>query len=110
MIQARAFSEDEYQACSGIGHGAEKKTVVVDRKYSAGAEAHLYFEAFCSTTEVVPCYKATTLYHFYTIAGASMIFIFRKWCRPEFHWYPTLSAEKSGKDGARMSTARAKML
>jgi glycosyltransferase involved in cell wall biosynthesis len=35
---------------------------------------------------------------------------FRKWCRPEFHWYPTLSAEKSGKDGARKSTAKAKML
>jgi hypothetical protein len=34
----RAFSEDEYQACSGIGHGADKKTVVVDRKDPAGAE------------------------------------------------------------------------
>jgi len=39
-----------------------------------------------------------------------MIFIFRKWCRPKIHWYPTLSAEKSGKDGARKSTANAKML
>jgi hypothetical protein len=57
---AIAFSEDEYQACSGIGHGADKKTVVVDRKDPAGAKAHLYFEAFCGTTEVVPCYKATT--------------------------------------------------
>jgi hypothetical protein len=35
---------------------------------------------------------------------------FRKWCRPKFHWYPTLSAEKSGKDGARKSTVKAKML
>jgi hypothetical protein len=35
---SRAFSEDEYQACSGIGHGADKKTVVVDRKDPAGAE------------------------------------------------------------------------
>jgi len=43
------------------------------------SEAHLYFEAFYGPTEVVPCYKATTLYHFYTIAGASMIFIHVKW-------------------------------
>jgi hypothetical protein len=35
---------------------------------------------------------------------------FRKCCRPKIHWYPTLSAEKSGKDGARKSTAKAKML
>jgi hypothetical protein len=56
----RAFLLDEYQACSGTGHGADKKTVVVDRKDPAGAKAHLYFEAFCGTTEVVPCYKATT--------------------------------------------------
>jgi hypothetical protein len=35
---ARTFSEDEYQACSGIGHGANKKTVVVERKDLAGAE------------------------------------------------------------------------
>jgi hypothetical protein len=59
-----AFSEDEYQACSGIGHGADKKTVVVERKDPAGAEAHLYFEAFAARdpegTPVVPCYKATT--------------------------------------------------
>jgi hypothetical protein len=33
----RAFSEDEYQACSGIGHGADKKTVVVKRKDPAEA-------------------------------------------------------------------------
>jgi hypothetical protein len=47
-----AFSEDEYQACSGIGHGADKKTVVVKRKDPAGAEAHLYFEAFCGTRPI----------------------------------------------------------
>jgi hypothetical protein len=35
---------------------------------------------------------------------------FSEWCRPKIHWYPTLSAEKSGKDGARKSTAKAKML
>src|ERR1035437_6895501 len=35
---------------------------------------------------------------------------FRKRCRPEFHCYPTLSAEKNGKDGARRSTAKTKML
>jgi hypothetical protein len=35
---------------------------------------------------------------------------FRKGCRPEFHRRPTLSAEKSGKDGARKSIAKAKML
>jgi hypothetical protein len=52
-----AFSEDEYQACSGIGHGAEKKTVVVDRKYSAGAEAHLYFEAFAARLKSCPVTK-----------------------------------------------------
>jgi hypothetical protein len=60
LLWSIAFSEDEYQACSGTGHGADKKTVVVDRKDPAGAKAHLYFEAFCGTTEVVPCYKATT--------------------------------------------------
>jgi hypothetical protein len=32
-----AFSEDEYQSCSGIGHGVNKKTVV-EEKDSAGAE------------------------------------------------------------------------
>jgi hypothetical protein len=37
---AKAFSEDEYQACSGIGHGADKKTVVVKRKDPTGAESH----------------------------------------------------------------------
>jgi len=47
---------------------------------------------------------------FYGSAGTRLIFIFRKWCRPEFHWYPTLSAEKSGQDGARKSTAKAKIL
>jgi hypothetical protein len=26
--EARAFSEDEYQSCSGIEHDADKKTVV----------------------------------------------------------------------------------
>jgi hypothetical protein len=31
------FSEDEYQACSGIGHGADKKTVVVKKKDPAEA-------------------------------------------------------------------------
>ena len=31
---------------------------------------------------------------------------FWKRCRPEFYWYPTLSAVKSGKDGARKSTAK----
>jgi len=35
---------------------------------------------------------------------------FSEWCRPKIHWYPTLSAEKSGKDGARKPTAKAKML
>jgi hypothetical protein len=35
---------------------------------------------------------------------------FRKLCRPESCWNPTLSAEKNGKDGARKSTAKAKML
>jgi hypothetical protein len=35
---------------------------------------------------------------------------FRKWCRPEFYWYPTHSAEKRGMDGARKSTSKAKML
>jgi hypothetical protein len=33
----RAFSEDEYQACSGIGHSADKKTVVVKKKDPAEA-------------------------------------------------------------------------
>jgi hypothetical protein len=33
----------------------------VDRKDPAGAEAHLYFEAFCGPTKVVPCYKARNL-------------------------------------------------
>jgi len=32
----------------------EQIKTVVEWKYSAGAEAHLYFEAFCGTTEVVP--------------------------------------------------------
>jgi hypothetical protein len=50
---------DEYQSCSGIGHDANKKTVV-ERKDPAEAEAHLHFEAFCGPIEVVPCYKATT--------------------------------------------------
>ena len=35
---------------------------------------------------------------------------FRKWCRPEFYWYPTHSAEKRGMDGARKSTSKAEIL
>jgi hypothetical protein len=53
----RAFLEDEYQACSGIGNGANKKTVVVKRKYPAGAEAHLYFVAFAARLKSCPVTK-----------------------------------------------------
>jgi hypothetical protein len=53
----RGFSEDEYQACSGIGNGANKKTVVVERKDPAGAEAHLYFVAFASRLKSCPVTK-----------------------------------------------------
>jgi hypothetical protein len=35
---------------------------------------------------------------------------FRKWCRPEFYWYPTHSAEKRGMDGALKFPLKAKML
>ena len=35
---------------------------------------------------------------------------FAKLCRPGNRWYPTLSAEKNGKDGARKSIAKGKML
>jgi hypothetical protein len=56
------FPKDEYHVCSGIGHGAEKKTVVVERKDPTGAEAHLYFEAFCGPTKVVPCYKTLSVH------------------------------------------------
>jgi hypothetical protein len=53
------FPKDEYQACSGIGHDADKKTVM-EWKDPTGAEAHLHFAAFYGPTKVVPCYKATT--------------------------------------------------
>jgi hypothetical protein len=56
-IFIRAFSEDEYQSCSGIGHGANKKTVVVEKKDSAGAEAHLYFVAFAARLKSCPVTK-----------------------------------------------------
>jgi hypothetical protein len=36
-LRLTTFSEDEYQSCSGIGHGANKKTVV-EKKDSTGAE------------------------------------------------------------------------
>jgi hypothetical protein len=58
----RVFSEDEYQACSGIGRGADKKTVVVKRKDPTGAEANPLFCCICGPTKVVPCYKTLSVH------------------------------------------------
>jgi hypothetical protein len=79
-------------------------------KHWTGAEAHVALGTLCGTAEAVPCYKANPCRPFSSRAGARWIFIFRKWCRPEFYWDPTHSAEKRGMDGARESTSKVKML
>ena len=48
---------------------------------------------------------------FVVIAGrGGPLWHFAKWCRPGIHGFPTLSAGKSGKDGARRSTAKRKYI
>jgi hypothetical protein len=57
-----AFSEDEYQACSGIGHDADKKTVV-EWKDPTGRKPTFILRSFVARLKPCPVTKPQRIHY-----------------------------------------------
>ena len=118
--EQRAITEQQTKLAEDQRKAAEQSRAAADNAYRQAMQLSpgqfLQLERIKMQRDV--CAHGGTNCTFFIGGGASPVSMsvgsdleqLRKLCRREFCWHPTLSAGKRGKDGARKSAVRAKML